>query len=139
MDLYNREIKGWDVSDSMDAGRTKAALLKAVKSTPGSLREMTFHSDQGVQYCSSAVRDKLKLMKITQSMSRKGNCYDNAFVESFFHSLKNELEKTKFNDLDEARRMIFEYINWYNRERLHSSLGYLSPMDYAKETNRLAA
>lgn len=139
MDLFNREIKGWDVSDSMDAEKTKKALLEAVKSSPGQLRELTFHSDQGVQYCSRAVREKLELLNITQSMSRKGNCYDNAFVESFFHTLKNELEKTKFKDLEEAKRMIFEYINWYNRERIHSSLGYLSPMDYAKQINRLAA
>jgi putative transposase len=139
MDLFNREIKGWDVSDSMDAEKTKKALLEAVKSSPGQLRELTFHSDQGVQYCSRAVREKLELLKITQSMSRKGNCYDNAFVESFFHTLKNELEKSRFKDLDEAKRMIFEYINWYNRERIHSSLGYLSPMDYVKQINCLAA
>lgn len=134
MDLYNREIKGWNLSESMEAENTKTALLKAVKSTPGDLRELTFHSDQGVQYCSKTLRNKLKLMNITQSMSRKGNCYDNAFVESFFHTLKNELEKSKFESLTEARKMIFEYINWYNRERLHSSLGYLSPMDYAAQT-----
>ena len=139
MDLFNREIKGWNVSDSMDAEKTKKALLQAVKSSPGQLRELTFHSDQGVQYCSVAVREKLELLKITQSMSRKGNCYDNAFVESFFHTLKNELEKTRFKDLEEAKKMIFEYINWYNRERIHSSLGYLSPMNYVKQINRLAA
>jgi putative transposase len=139
IDLYNREIKGWDVSDSMDADNTKRSLLNAVKATPGSLKALTFHSDQGVQYCSKAVRDKLSLLDITQSMSRKGNCYDNAFVESFFHTLKNELEKTCFDNLAEAKKMIFEYINWYNRERLHSSLGYLSPVDYVETTNRLVA
>lgn len=72
-------------------------------------------------------------------MSRKGNGYDNAFEESFFHTLKNELEKTRFKDLEEAKKIIFDYINWYNRERLLSSLGYLSPMDYVKQVNRLAA
>ena len=107
MDLYNREIKGWDVSNSMDAESTKSSLMKAVKTTSGTLRELTFHSDQGVQYCSQAVRDKLKLLGITQSMSRKGNCYDNAFVESFFHTLKNELEKTQFDSLTGAKKMIF--------------------------------
>lgn len=139
MDLFNREIKGWDVSGSMDAENTKKSLLNAVKATPASLKELTFHSDQGVQYCSRAVRDKLKLLDITQSMSRKGNCYDNAFVESFFHTLKNELEKTCFKDLAEAKKMIFEYINWYNRERLHSPLGYMSPLDYVEKTNSLVA
>ena len=71
-------------------------------------------------------------------MSRKGNCYDNAFAESFFGTMKNELDKNKFEDLNEVKREIFKYVNWYNRERLHSSLGYLSPMEYKTE-NRLAA
>jgi len=130
MDLFNREIKGWDVSDSMEAVNTKEALLMAIKATPGSLRELTFHSDQGVQYCSSDVREILELLKITQSMSRKGNCYDNAFAESFFGSMKNELEYNHFCNLDEAKKEIFRYINWYNRERFHSGLGYLSPLEY---------
>ena len=71
-------------------------------------------------------------------MLRKGNCYDNVFVESFFGMMKNELDKNKFEDLNEVKREIFKYVNWYNRERLHSSLGYLSPMEYKTE-NRLAA
>ena len=70
---------------------------------------------------------------MTQSMSRKGNCYDNAFVESFFHSLKKEVKKQQFTDIKEARKEIFEYINWYNRERLHSSLGYRSPVEYIEQ------
>lgn len=139
LDLFNRQIKGWDVSDSMEAENTKSAVLKAVKGAPGRLNELVFHSDQGVQYCSDEVRKKLKTLEITQSMSRKGNCYDNAFVESFFHTLKNELEITSFKDLAEARAMIGEYINWYNQERLHSSLGYMSPLDYANRENRCAA
>ena len=60
-------------------------------------------------------------------------------MESFFHTLKNELEKKRFKDLSETRKIVFEYMNWYNRERLHSSLGYLSPMDYVNQENRLAA
>jgi len=138
MDLYNREIKGWDVSDSMEAVQTKQALMMAIKGSAGSLKGMIFHSDQGVQNCSSLVRGKLKFLEVKQSMSRKGNCYDNAFVESFFHSLKTELELKDLSGAKEVRKEIFEYINWYNRERLHSSLGYLSPMDYVKQT-RLAA
>ncbi|PIR35127.1 MAG: IS3 family transposase [Bdellovibrio sp. CG11_big_fil_rev_8_21_14_0_20_39_38] len=138
MDIFNREIKGWDVSDSMEAGNTKKALLEAVKRASGRLKGLVFHSDQGIQYCSSEVRNKLKILKITQSMSRKGNCYDNAFAESFFGTMKNELDKNKFEDLNEVKREIFKYVNWYNRERLHSSLGYLSPMEYKTE-NRLAA
>ena len=78
-------------------------------------------------------REKLNLLDITQSMSRKGNCYDNAFMESFFHTLKNELPKKEFEDLEDVRREIFLYIDhWYNTERLHSSLGYMSPLEYAQ-------
>jgi len=138
MDLFNREIKGWDVSDTMEAINTKNALLEAIRGTSGPLNNLIFHSDQGVQYCSSDVRKKLEILKVTQSMSRKGNCYDNAFAESFFGTMKSELEFNHFLDLDESKREIFKYINWYNQERMHSSLGYLSPVEY-RNNNRLAA
>ena len=134
MDLFNREIKGWDVSDTMDAVNTKNALLEALRTTPGRLNGLIFHSDQGVQYCSSEFREKVNLLNITQSMSRKGNCYDNAFAESFFGTMKSELEFNSFENLDEAKREIFKYINWYNRERMHSSLGYVSPVEYRIKT-----
>ena len=138
-DLFNREIMGWDLSDSMDAENTKKALKNALKATNTTLRGTVFHSDQGTQYCSHVVRKRLKLVGLVQSMSRKGNCYDNAYVESFFSTMKRELEKTVFEDLEEARRYIFNYIEgWYNTERLHSSLGYMSPRDYVKQ-NSLAA
>lgn len=130
MDIFNREIKGLDVSDSMAAENTKNAFLMAVKSTPGRLEDLIFHSDQGVQYCSSEVRGKINLLDITQSMSRKGNCYDNAYAESFFATLKNEMEFNHFADVDEARKEIFKYVDWYNSKRMHSSLGYLSPVEY---------
>ena len=138
MDIYNREIKGWSLSSSMEAENTKGALLEALRTTPGPLDTLVFHSDQGSQYCADIVRDKLSLLKITQSMSRKGNCYDNAFAESFFSSLKAELPKKKFTDLEDARKEIFRYIEWYNRERLHSSLGYLSPLDYSEHNRHVA-
>lgn len=138
MDLFNREIKGWNVSNSMEAINTKDAFLDAVKRSSETLNGLIFHSDQGIQYCSSEVRDKLKILNITQSMSRKGNCYDNAFAESFFGTMKTEIGINHFKNIDEVKREIFKYINWYNRERLHSSLGYLSPMEY-KQTNRLVA
>lgn len=77
MDLFNREIIGWDLSLSMDAEKTKSALTKAIGNSSGELKGLVFHSDQGVQYTSSTVRDRLKLLNIAQSMSRKGNCYDN--------------------------------------------------------------
>ena len=135
MDLFNREIKGWDVSEAMEAMNTKNAFLNAVRSTSGSLEKLMLHSVQGVQYCSSEVRDKLKLLKVEQSMSRKGNCYgDNSSAESFFGTLKSEIRVTHFRDLCEAKRKVFRYINWYNRERMHSSLGHLSPVKYMNKT-----
>ena len=134
MDIFNREIKEWDLSDSMEAINTKNALLMAIRGSSGPLNGLTFHSDQGIQYCSSDVRKKLKFLNIDQSMSRKGNCYDNAFAESFFGTLKNEMRITHFKDLGEAKREVFRYLTWYNRERMHSSLGYLSPMEYVTET-----
>lgn len=139
MDLFNREVKGWDLSDSMEASHTTKALHKALINTEGRPDELIFHSDQGVQYCTAELRRIFTLLGITQSMSRKGNCYDNAFAESFFHSLKNELGEKCFASKELARRAIFEYIEaWYNTKRLHSSLGYLSPKEYA-EQNRCAA
>lgn len=139
LDLFNREIKGWDVSGSMEASQTQKALLNAIQATDGSLKETIFHSDQGSQYCSDKVRGTIQIVGMKQSMSRKGNCYDNAFVESFFHSLKNELEKSVFKNLEEAKKYVFEYMNWYNRERLHSSLGYMSPIEYKENINRQCA
>ena len=133
MDLFNREIKGWDVSSGMDALNTKNALIEAAKKVPGKMGGMIFHSDQGCQYASNLFREKLNLLGITQSMSRKGNCYDNAHMESFFHTLKNELPKKKFKNLAEVKKEVFRYIEtWYNTERLHSSLGYKSPAEYAE-------
>jgi putative transposase len=82
---------------------------------------------------------KLKFLGFEQSMSRKVNCYDNAFVESFFHTLKNELEVKGFRTKDEARKDIFEYIEtWYNGKRLHSSLGYMGPIEYEEKIGHVA-
>jgi transposase InsO family protein len=134
MDLFNREIIGWDFSDSMEAKHTSTALGRALANTEGKPSELIFHSDQGIQYCSGELRGRLKLMDMIQSMSRKGNCYDNAFAESFFHTLKNELTEKIFTTKEEARKAIFEYIEcWYNTKRLHSSLGYMSPKEYAEK------
>jgi putative transposase len=87
------------------------------------------HADRGVQYAASEFRSKLDEEGFIASMSRKGNCYDNAFAESFFHTLKTELVyQTEFATREEARRAIFEYIEvFYNRERLHSGIEYLTP------------
>jgi putative transposase len=139
MDLYNREIKGWDLSDSMEASHTSKALHRALANSEGKPGELIFHSDQGVQYCTDELRKIFVLLRITQSMSRKGNCYDNAYAESFFHTLKNELREKIFANKKDARKAIFEYIEaWYNTKRLHSSLGYLSPIEYAKQNGYAA-
>jgi transposase InsO family protein len=93
---------------------------------------LILHSDRGSQYTSISVRNLLKMYKITQSMSSTGNCYDNAITESFFHSLKTELIFwNSYQSREDAKRSTFEYIEiFYNRESLHSSLGYLSPVEF---------
>jgi transposase InsO family protein len=95
-----------------------------------------FHSDQGIQYASESFKKLLKDHGFIQSMSRKGNCYDNAITETFFHTLKTELtSRMKYRNREEARRSIFEYIEiFYNRKRLHSAIGYCSPVEYEKLT-----
>lgn len=139
LDLFNRQVKGWDLSDSMEAKHTEKAFINAVRSIRGRARDIIFHSDQGVQNCAGELRKKLKLLGFEQSMSRKGNCYDNAYVESFFHSLKNELEVKVFKTKKDAEKGIFEYIEtWYNSKRLHSSLGYMTPMEYEQQFGDVA-
>jgi putative transposase len=139
LDLFNRQVQGWDLSDSMEAKQTVKAFMNAVRTFPGRANNVIFDSDQGVQNCATDLRKKLELLGFEQSMSRKGNCYDNAFVESFFHSLKNELEEKIFKTQDEAKKAIFEYIEtWYNNKRLHSSLGYMTPVEYEQQFSDVA-
>ena len=134
LDLFTRQVKGWSLSESMEACHTVAALIRAVAGMEGRPENLIYHSDQGSQYCDSDFRERLTSLGIIQSMSRKGNCYDNAYVESFFHSLKNELDEKIFSSKELARQEIFRYIEtWYNTRRLHSSLGYLSPSEYAQQ------
>lgn len=132
LDLYSRAIVGWDVSDSLAAEGVQRALLRACKA--GHIRpEALFHSDRGVQYTSRLVRDSLAVPRCRQSMSAKGYCYDNAYAESCFASIKDELLPPEglFDTQLLARRAIFDYIEtFYNRTRLHSSLGYRSPLQF---------
>ena len=95
------------------------------------------HSDQGSQYCSRAYRDQLRTHQLRQSMSRKGNCWDNACVESFFHSMKVEaIHYEPMMNREPLRQHVFEYLEVdYNRRRRHSALGYVSPMDYELKTS----
>ena len=139
LDLFSRKVIGWDLSSDMLATRTHAAFIRALQHAQPGNRSIIFHSDQGSQYTEGPFRKRLKLMGFQQSMSRRGNCYDNAYVESFFHTLKNEIETPVFRTKKEAKETIFDYIEtWYNSERIHSSLGYLSPVEYEQKHKHAA-
>ena len=131
IDLYSRKVVGWAMSNRMKAALVNDALLMALWSRKPK-RGLLWHTDRGSQYCSDSHRKIIKAHGIKQSMSRKGNCWDNSVAESFFHSLKTELVyQNKFNTREQARREIFRYISvFYNRQRLHSTNGYLSPDQY---------
>ena len=134
IDLYSRRVVGWAMSERIDQQLVLDCLNMALlqrKVKPG----LIHHTDQGRQYSSAAYLDVLKRHGIKPSMSRRGNCYDNAVAESFFSSLKNELvHHCSFKTRDEARTAIFEYIEiFYNRQRRHQTLDYLSPVDYERK------
>ena len=132
LDLFTRKIVGFSSDDNMRAELIINALDMALGRQDVKDGEMIAHSDRGSQYASDDYREKLRLTGIIASMSRKGNCWDNAHCESFFHSLKTELVyRMNFKTRKEATQAIFEWIEtWYNRQRLHSALEYMSPQDY---------
>ena len=135
IDIYSRKIIGWQLDKRMDSDLVEKALKNAlVDRKVGS--GIIFHSDQGIQYASESFRKLLKENGFIQSMSRRGNCYDNAVTESFFHTLKTELiNRIKYKTREEARRSIFEYIEiFYNRKRLHSAIGYKTPVEFERVT-----
>jgi transposase InsO family protein len=131
MELHSRRIIGWAMDNKNTANLVCSATRMAIDGRKN-LNGLTLHSDQGIQYIANEYQDLLKQYGIRCSMSRKGNCWDNAVVESFFHTLKSELDLFEcFSSRSEARMQIFEYIEcFYNRSRLHSTLGYMSPADY---------
>lgn len=132
LDLFSRKVVGWSMGADMKTELVLDALNMAVinrKPNAGLL----FHSDRGVQYASEAFRTRLKQLGIEQSMSRKGNCWDNACVESFFGTMKQEGCGILFKSRQEARICIFDYIaGFYNQHRLHSTLDYLSPDQFER-------
>jgi transposase InsO family protein len=129
LDLFTRKIVGFSTEEHMRTEMVVQALDMGIKRQNVTETFLIVHADRGVQYAASEFRSKLDDEGFIASMSRKGNCYDNAFAESFFHTLKTELiYLTKFATREEAKRAIFEYIEvFYNRERLHSGIEYLTP------------
>lgn len=142
MDLYDRKVVGWSMSPTMEAEKTVvAAFGMAIKTRPVNPRELIFHSDRGIQYACDRFRGLLRANHIRQSMSRKGNCWDNAVAENFFKIIKSELVY-HMPELDpgQARAEIFEFIEiWYNRQRKHSYLNYMTPEQFGKENKKNAA
>jgi len=138
-DMATCEIVGWSMDASLHSPLAERALTMAIQ-RHNPPKGLIHHSDRGVQYASGPYRKILARHKLTASMSRKGDCLDNAPMESFFGSLKTELiHRTRFRTREEARRAIFEYIEvWYNRRRRHSAIGYITPeqarAQFAKET-----
>jgi transposase InsO family protein len=136
MDLYSRKIVGWAMGEHIDTALVLKALFMALlhRQPPANL---LFHSDRGVQYASTDYRTALAQAGLLASMSRKGNCYDNAAMESFWSTLKLELVyRRDFQTRAHARSEIFDYIEvFYNRQRSHSALNYLSPVDFELQYN----
>ena len=134
MDVYSREIVGWTLYKRMTKELVVNALLKALAKRdpqPG----LIFHSDRGSQYASQRVGSILNAWQIHQSMSSKGDCFDNAIMESFFSSLKKELVHLRtFHSRAQAKNYVFDYIEiFYNRQRRHSALNYKTPLEYYHE------
>lgn len=135
LDLYSRRLIGWSMQENLETSLPLAALEMAL-ARRGRPEKVIHHSDRGVQYASAAYRQVLHENGFIASMSRKANCYDNAAMESFWSTLKTELSDERMEMLprNAVRQLVFEYIeSYYNRSRLHSSLGYKTPVEF--ETN----
>jgi len=131
IDIFTREVVGWSMGRSLKTTLVLDALDAAMKRL-GPDVNIIFHSDRGSQYASDAYRKLCKNKNITPSMSRRGNCYDNAYVESWFSSLKKEwLYRATYTTESQLRALVFDYIEvWYNRKRKHSGLDYMSPVEF---------
>lgn len=132
MDLFSRRIVGWSYDLTMDDTLVLGALRRAIRERqpgPG----LIHHTDRGGQYASGRYRDVLRRSGICQSMSAAANCYDNAFMESCFGTIKQELELVEYRNSAEALRELSSYIRYYNADRIHSSLGYVSPAQFENQ------
>jgi putative transposase len=132
LDLFSRKVVGWSLGRSLETTLVAEALRQAIETRRPVGHELLHHSDRGSQYTSDAYQQTLKLLGIDCSMSRTGDCYDNAAMERFFWSLKHEWTKHEhFENLAAARLSVFKYIEtFYNTERLHQTLGYKSPNQF---------
>jgi transposase InsO family protein len=136
LDLHSRKVVGWAMAARMTQGLAASALEMAVEHRrPGA--GLLHHTDQGSQYAATQYRERLAQLGFVASMSRKGDCWDNAVAESFFGNLKNELTHHRdFHTREQARSEIFDYIEiFYNRQRAHATLQYMSPLDYETRSN----
>jgi len=131
IDLADRKVVGWALSEDMTTENTIMKAWISARESRTIRKGFIFHSDRGVQYASNKMSNLFYFnRKITQSMSRKVNCWDNAVAESFFKTIKHEwLYRFKFYSFNQLFESVTDYINWYNKERLHSTLGYLTPLE----------
>ena len=139
IDLYSRKVIGWAMSNHINSQLVCHALMMALLNR-GYPRQVILHSDRGSQYCSDQYQKYISFYQLTCSMSRKGNCWDNAVAESFFHTLKSELVYcSHFKNEEEAKSKIMWYIEvYYNRKRMHSSLDYLTPEQFENKAKIIA-
>jgi transposase InsO family protein len=138
MDLYDRKIIGWSLSNGMSTNETTLASWKMAIRNRNIDANLIFHSDRGVQYANNKFANVLESYKVTRSMSRKGNCWDNAVAESFFKTLKTEsIYGNKLISKEQMKLQIFEYIEiWYNQKRRHSALNYRTIKEFNNQSNK---
>src|SRR4030095_4870855 len=136
MDRYSRRIVGWSFGPRKDVGLTLAALNSAVRSRRPR-QALVFHTDRGLEYGATAFRERLAELGFRQSMNRPGKMTDNAYVESFFHSMKSDIyHGVRFFDDKQLRAALQSYISFYNQNRLHSSLQYVPPATFEQQAGR---
>jgi len=132
MDKYSRRVLGWAYGKRKDVALTLKALNRAVRSR-GPQRGLIFHTDRGIEYAAGAFKERLAELGITQSMNRPGKVTDNAYIESFFHSMKSDIvHGLTFTQDDQIKSAVRDYVPFYNGTRLHSSLNYVPPATYER-------